>query len=400
MNLLYVDAFSGISGDMILGAMIDLGLSVEGLEAQLKQHLNLPEYHLSAHKTTRGSITGTKLEIRLAHPATTGHPLNAQQILSLIETSSLEPTPKQKSLWIVKRLAEAEAKVHGVRMEEVHFHELGGIDTIIDIVGAVLGLGLLGCQKIISSPLNLGSGFITTCHGTLPVPAPATLELLKGIPAYGSPSQYELTTPTGAAIITTLAQQFSPMPLMRVERFGCGAGSRDIPEKPNLLRLIQGESLATLQEDEVTVIETNIDNMNPEFYPHIMDRLLQQGALDVTLTPITMKKGRPAVKLTILSDLPQRDRLIQTLFEESTTIGLRFYQAQRKKLAREIKLIETRYGPMRVKLGYLDGRLCQVSPELADCQEGADKLGVPIKELYEEVKATARRLLADPCPEG
>lgn len=400
MKILYVDAFSGISGDMILGAMIDLGLSVERLEAQLKQYLNLPEYQLSAHKTTRGSITGTKLEIEIVDPATTHHPLNAQQILTLIETSSLEPTLRQKSLQIAKRLAEAEARVHGVKLEEVHFHELGGIDTIIDIVGAVMGLCLLGSQRIISSPLNLGSGFLATCHGTFPVPAPATLELLKEIPAYGSPEHYELTTPTGAAIITTLAQQFSPMPLMRVEKFGYGAGSQDIPGRPNLLRLIQGESLTTLQEDEVTVIEANIDDMNPEFYQHIMDRLFQQGALDVTLTPITMKKGRPAIKLTILSDLPQRDRLIQTLFEESTTLGLRFYQAQRKKLLREIKLIETRYGQIRVKLGYLDNRLCQIAPELSDCQEWADKLGLPIKEVYEEVKTAARRQLADPCPEG
>jgi hypothetical protein len=401
MRIIYVDAFSGISGDMILGAMIDLGVSVPELEAQLKQHLILPEYQLLAHKVSRGSIMGTKLDIKIVDPAHTRYSLSAPQIRKILEDSSLKPLSKQKALKIFGRLVEAEAQVHGVEPDEVHFHELGGIDTVIDIVGAVLGFELLACQRIVSSPLNLGSGTVTTCHGTLPVPAPATLELLTGIPAYGSTGQHELTTPTGAAIVTTLAQEFAPLPLMQVEKYGYGAGSQDFPERPNMLRLIQGEALATTwQEDEVMIIETNIDNMNPEFYQPIMDKLFQQGALDVTLTPITMKKGRPAIKLTIISDYYTRDRLIHTLFKETTSLGIRFYPVQRKKLPRQIRVIETSYGPVKVKLSSLDNQSDQITPELDDCQKIANKLGIPLREVYEEVRTTAQSLLLNNPAQG
>jgi len=399
MKILYIDAFSGISGDMLLGAMVDLGLPLGELEAQLKQGLTLPDYRLKAWKTQRGTIRGTKFDIEMN--TSPSAPLNVPQISRILEESSLKPSVKEKSVRIFRRLAEAEAKVHGVEPQAVHFHELGGIDTIIDIVGAVLGFELLDCQRIVCSPLNLGSGSVSTSHGILPVPAPATLELLRDIPVYGSSTNRELTTPTGAAIISGLVQEFGPLPPMQVMRFGYGAGSQELPDRANMLRLIQGEVLdRSWEEDELTLIEANIDDMNPEFYQVTLDALFQQGALDAYLTPIIMKKGRPATKISILADPHRRDKLLEVLFKNTTTIGARFYQVQRRKLWREVKLIPTDYGPVRVKLCYLEGQLHRIMPELEDCREMADRHRLSLLEVYEGVKAAAQRLLSGPAPEG
>jgi uncharacterized protein (TIGR00299 family) protein len=392
MKIAYFDCFSGISGNMVLGALIDAGLEIECLRRELAK-LKLTGYKIETSKVLKRYIAATLVDVKTQEEGVERH---LGDIIDIIEQSDLSGEVKEISKAIFTKLAEAEAKVHGLDIEDIHFHEVGGLDAIVDIVGSVAGLKSLGIEEVYSSPLHLGTGFVKCAHGTLPVPAPATLELVKEVPTYGRDVEAELATPTGAAIITTLAKGFGQSPLMEVEAIGYGAGNRDLPI-PNLLRISIGEtveaSVRGYEEDVVTVMEANIDDMNPEFYDHVMGRLFEKGALDVFLTPIQMKRNRPAVKLSALVREANLSGVLDAFFEETTTLGVRLYEAKRKKLSRESIVVETKYGMVDVKIGKLGDIVKNVSPEYENCRKTASQLGVSLKEVYQEAKRAARELI-------
>src|SRR3989338_9502138 len=364
MKILYFDCFSGISGDMILGALSDLGLDINFLKKELLK-LNIGNCKIEAKKVIRKGITATKVDI--TDSSKHHHERNIKEIFLIIDNSKLEIGIKNKIKKIFLRIADAESKVHNTTIDKVHFHEIGAIDTIIDVSGAIIGLEKLGIKRIFCSKLNLGAGFVEFSHGKWPVPAPATSEILKGIPVYHNNIEFELVTPTGAAIISTLASNFGEMPAMKVEKIGCGAGTKDL-KQPNVLRVFYGELEAGFGnfDDKIMVIETNIDNMNPEIFPYVVERLMESGALDAYTEPITMKKGRIGIRITVLCDKNDIDKLSKIIFDETTTLGVRVYPAGRKKLDREIKTIKTRHGDVRVKISKLDGKIKNVMPEYED----------------------------------
>jgi uncharacterized protein (TIGR00299 family) protein len=392
MKIAYFDCFSGISGNMVLGALIDAGLEVEWLRQELAK-LKLASYKIEVSRVLKRHIAGTLVDVKTQEEGVERH---LGDILDIIERSDLPGEVKGTSKAIFTKLAEAEAKVHGLDVEDVHFHEVGGLDAIVDIVGSVVGLRSLGIEEVYSSPLHLGTGFVKCAHGMLPVPAPATLELVRGVPTYGRDVEAELTTPTGAAIITTLAKGFGRVPLMEVGAIGYGAGHRDLPT-PNLLRVSIGKAVEPrgqgYEEDVVTVMEANIDDMNPEFYEHMMGRLFERGALDVFLTPIQMKRNRPAVKVSALVGEADLGGVLDAFFEETTTLGVRLWESKRKKLTRESIVIETKYGQVDVKVGKLGDVIKNISPEYEDCRRIASQLGVSLKEVYEEARKAAREIL-------
>ena len=389
MRVAYFDCFSGISGDMVLGALVDLGWPVKELERELDK-LDLFDYQIEAEKVAKKGITSTQINIRIKEEK---KERKLKDILSILDKSKLEEEIKERSRAIFIRLANAEAKIHGKNPEEIHFHELGGLDTIIDVVGAVAGMKYLGIEKVYSSSLPLGKGFVKCSHGTLPVPAPATLELLKGVPVYGSNIEAELVTPTGAVIISTLAENFGQMPPIKIDNIGYGAGQRDLPV-PNLLRVSVGVLKNAYEEDVVSLIQTNIDDMNPEFYEHIVDRLFDEGALDVFLAPIQMKKTRPATMLSVITDEEKTERMLELIFDETTTLGVRISKVKRRKLNRESRKVATKYGEIEVKIGKLDGMVKNISPGYEECRKIATRLNIPLKEVYQEAKQTAFDLLA------
>ena len=389
MRVAYFDCFSGISGDMVLGALVDLGWPVKELERELDK-LDLLDYQIEAEKVAKKGITSTQIKIRAKEEK---KERKLKDILSILDKSKLEEEIKERSRAIFIRLANAEAKIHGKNPEEIHFHELGGLDTIIDVVGAVAGMKYLGIEKVYSSSLPLGKGFLKCSHGTLPVPAPATLELLKGVPVYGSNIEAELVTPTGAVIISTLAENFGQMPPMKIDNIGYGAGQRDLPV-PNLLRVSVGVLKNAYEEDVVSLIQTNIDDMNPEFYEHIADRLFDEGALDVFLTPIQMKKTRPATMLSVITDEEKIERMLELIFDETTTLGVRISKIKRRKLNRESRKVATKYGEIEVKIGKLDGMVKNISPGYEECRKIATRLNIPLREVYQEAKQAASDLLA------
>jgi uncharacterized protein (TIGR00299 family) protein len=307
-----------------------------------------------------------------------------KDIRKIIEGSTLSQPIKQKGLAIFKRLFEAEAKVHGGRYDTIHLHELGAIDCIIDIFGSLIGLDILGIDTVYASPLNLGSGSIMSEHGLLPVPAPASVELLKGVPVYSSDIKFELTTPTGAVLISSLAAGFGPMPGMNISKIGTGAGDKNFKEQPNILRILIGKESRT-QTNDITVIETNIDDMNPQVYDYVMERLFKAGALDVFLTQIMMKKNRPGTMLTVLTETDSKDEMIDIILKETTSIGLRFYNAGRKILQREIKEKKTKYGPVKVKIASTGKKDRRVSAEYDDCRKIAEKFNIPLIEVLKTV---------------
>lgn len=392
MRIAYFDCFSGISGDMILGAMVDAGIPLNRLRRELSK-LNLKGYRLKEGKVKRGGIRATKVDVVVKK----GSGIRDQgsegktwrDIKKIIKTSSLSQEIKQKGLKIMRRLFEAEGKVHGESPEKVHLHELGAIDCIVDVFGAIIGMDILGLEKIYSSPLNLGSGFVKTEHGDLPIPAPATAEILKGNPTYSTGIPFELTTPTGAAIITTISDDFIPLPLFKIGKIGHGAGSKDIKSHPNVLRLFIGKRGHNYDRDEVIVIETNIDDMNPQVYEYLIERLFEKGALDVYITPIMMKKNRPAHLLTILAEKEKIDALMDILFMETTTFGIRMHSTFRNKLSREMRKVKTEYGNIRVKVGRRGNDIIKTTPEYEDCKEIARKKGLPLIDLLDEVKRKA-----------
>ncbi len=388
MTLAYFDCFSGISGDMTLGALVDAGVSIDALRSELSK-LNLPGYRITAEKVTRSGITATKVNVALDGKEQPVRHLS--DIRTIIESSLLSQAVKQKSIRIFVRLAEAEARVHGTTPDKIHFHEVGAVDAIVDIVGSIIGLELLGISEAVCSPINLGSGVVRSAHGTLPVPSPAASELLKGVPVYSSSILFELTTPTGAAIISTMSSSFGPLPRMKIERIAYGAGNKDFPDQPNVLRLFLGEPGTAYEEDSSIVIETNIDDMNPQAYDYIIERLMERGAQDVYLTPIIMKKGRPAVLLSVLTDKAKSEAVLDTLFRETTSIGVRINEVGRKKLNREISDVETIYGKVRVKVSRQGDETLTVTPEYEDCRKIAEEKQVPLKTVME----AARKIYSD-----
>ncbi|MDH4161448.1 MAG: nickel pincer cofactor biosynthesis protein LarC [Nitrospirota bacterium] len=383
MTIAYFDCFSGISGDMTLGALVDAGVPIEALRSELAK-LDLPGYALSCEQVKRSGLSATKVSVILDDREQPSRHLS--DIREIINSSSLSATIKQKSLNIFRRLAEAEAKVHGTDIDHVHFHEVGAVDAIVDIVGSVIGLEHLGITEIIASPLNVGSGSVHTAHGRLPVPAPATVELLQGIPLYSSSITFELTTPTGAALISTLASSFGPLPQLVIRTIAHGAGNRDFPGQPNVLRLFIAEYTSSPGEDTSVLIETNIDDMNPQIYEHVIGQLLAAGAHDAYLTPVIMKKGRPGILLSVLTGNKDQHAVLDILFRETTSIGVRIQQVGRKKLLREIREVKTEHGTVRVKVSRLGDEVLTVTPEYEDCKKIAEEKKIPLKEVIDKAK--------------
>jgi uncharacterized protein (TIGR00299 family) protein len=385
MRIAYFDCFSGASGDMILGSLIDSGLSLRRLKEELKK-IQLPTIRLKAKKVLKTGVSGTQVMVEGRKEKRAHRSL--KEILRIVERSSIEAEVKEKSKQIFKRIASVEAEIHQTPIGEVHFHELGGLDSIVDIVGAVWGIRELGIEKVYVSKINVGGGFVKCEHGILPVPAPATLSLMEGKPIYSSGVERELLTPTGAAILTTLGTEFGPIPLMNVERIGCGAGRDDLPH-PNLLRLIIGTLGSTFGKERVSVIETNIDDMNPQLYDYVIEKLLAMEVLDVFITPILMKKNRPGHLLTVISPSEKLPSVTEFLLRETTTLGLRWHEEERAKSDREILTFKTQYGKIRFKLAKWEGEIVNLSPEYEDCKRLALENKVPLKEVFDEAKRLA-----------
>ncbi|MGH9734001.1 MAG: nickel pincer cofactor biosynthesis protein LarC [Candidatus Acidiferrales bacterium] len=421
IGIAYFDCFSGISGDMVLGALVDAGASLSAIEAELRK-LNLPGWSISAEKVHRGAIVATQVKVHVGddhasehgsshehdhgdekrrrdagattaareqthsheHHAHHHHHRGLTEIVRMIDNAGLAPRAAERAKHIFQRLGEAEAKVHGIAIEQVHFHEVGAVDSIIDIVGAAIGFDLLGIGEFSCSAMDVGGGQVNTDHGLLPVPAPATVELLRGVPTHSSGIKRELVTPTGAAIATTLASEFGAIPAMRLRAVGYGAGSADLSEKSNVLRLLVGERIeseAGRWDAPVTVIETNVDDMSPQIYGYFAEKALAAGALDVFSTAAHMKKNRPGLLVTILSEQKNVSALIDLVFRETTTIGVRTYDVRRKTLDRELVPVETRFGTVRMKVSRMNGSLLTATPEFDDCQVIAAEQSVPLKEV-------------------
>jgi uncharacterized protein (TIGR00299 family) protein len=366
---------------MVLGALADAGLDFKAWLAEVEK-LGLSGYTISKKKVKRAGLAGTKITIKVTQPQPARH---LAEIERLIGRSKISPLAKENSLRVFRRLGEAEAKAHGVPVEKVHFHEVGAVDSIIDIVGTTIALEMIGIKNILSSPLNLGSGTVRFSHGTFPVPAPATAALVKGFPAYSSDIEAELTTPTGAALITTLAESAGPMHQMTTERIGYGAGGRELPEMPNMLRVFIGETAGAYEQDTVSIIEANIDDMDPRIYEYVMERLFKAGAVDVWLTPIVMKKSRPGVTLSVMADASKTSSLVDIIMGETTTFGVRIYEAGRRKLIREFKEVGTKYGKVSVKVGLVGGKAVKAVPEYEDVKAAAMKSGRPLREILDSV---------------
>lgn len=396
MKVAYFDCPSGASGDMILGALVDAGVALDALRAELAR-LPLGGYRLTAREVLQGGFRATKVDVEVAAGGH-GEPWNLPAILDLLERSQLPGPVKADAGRIFRRLGEAEARAHGSTVDQVHFHEVGAVDAIVDVTGAVAGLRLLGVEAVHVSALPLGGGMTDGPHGKIPIPGPGTAELLRGFPVHDNGVRAELVTPTGAAILTTLAASAGSLPRMTVERVGCGAGTMELPI-PNLLRCFVGEASPPADGLETVVqLETTIDDMSPQLYEPLMERLLEAGALDVFLTPVIMKRSRPGVVLTALAEPPRVADLSLILFEESTTIGVRWTEYRRARLPREVVTLPTVYGPVPVKVSRLGGRIVTVTPEFAEVTRIAREKGLPVREVLEQVRADARGRLDAPQP--
>ncbi|MBI3797997.1 MAG: nickel pincer cofactor biosynthesis protein LarC [Deltaproteobacteria bacterium] len=385
MKIAYFDTFSGISGDMTVGAFLHLGVALDALRAELAK-LPLSGYQLSQTERVQSGIRATKFEVEVSEPL---GERSFRAIARMLQESDVIPQVKETALRIFTVLAEAEGRVHGVAAEAVHFHEVGAVDSIVDIVGAAFGLYTLGIEKVYASALPMGKGFVPSRHGVLPIPGPATVELLKGWPVRFEDGPAEMVTPTGAAIIAAVAQH-AAVPQLQLTAVGYGAGERTLSDRPNLLRVVLGNTSETPREEQLLVLETNIDDLNPELYEHVMERLFAAGARDVFLAPIQMKKNRPGMLLWVLGDIADRDKLSTILFAETSTLGIRSSVVTRVALRRESKEVVTPYGSVRVKLAYSpDGRV-NVAPEYEDCKRLAREKEVPLKLIYEAAVRHAR----------
>jgi pyridinium-3,5-bisthiocarboxylic acid mononucleotide nickel chelatase len=393
VRAVHFDCPSGASGDMILGALVDAGASIDALRTELKK-LALPGWEISAREVKRGAFRATKVDVEIDPGAHHQH-RHLADILTILRSSTLPAAVTEQAERIFTRLAEAEARVHGERREEVHFHEVGAVDAIIDVTGAAVALALLGAQRVSASALPVGSGFVDGAHGRIPIPGPGTAELLRGFPVVDTGVWSELVTPTGAAIITTLADRpAGRMPPMTIASVGYGAGTRELPDTPNVLRCFVGETEAAAAET-IAQVETTIDDMSPQLYEPLMDRLFAVGAVDVFLTPVVMKRSRPGTVLTALCPPERVAEVSRALFEESSTIGVRWSIRERTTLPREIVTVATSYGGMAFKVSRLAGRVVTVTPEFADVIRIAREKSLPVREVLEQAQAEARRLLRD-----
>lgn len=364
----------------MLGALVDAGLPLQIL-TELVDDLALPGCRISSKKSKRAGITATKVDLTL--PSIQER--RPVELLNLIDNLNLPFHLKEKSKKIFLNLAKAEVKVHQKSLESLHLHELGSPDTLIDIVGSVIGLDRMGVEKIYASRVNVGGGTVKTSHGDLPVPAPATTQLLKGVPVYSTGIKTELTTPTGAAILKGLSAVHGSIPEMRLEKIGYGAGKKN-PPFPNVLRILIGEVGVFLQEDWVAILKTNIDDMNPQFYEHVISSLFERGALDVFLTPAQMKKNRPGVLLTVICEEERKEGILNTIFKETTTLGVRISRSRRRKLKRKVKNFQTSLGGVKVKLSILGGEVISAEPEYDDCRKIAEEKNLPLRKVYELIK--------------
>jgi uncharacterized protein (TIGR00299 family) protein len=376
MKIAYFDCFAGASGDMILGALLDAGLDRQELVDQL-DCLKLPDWTLDVRAVTKNGLAATAVNVTHTGPSAQR---TLADVTALIEASALPQAAQTMSVSIFRRLAEAEARVHGSTPAEVHFHEVGAVDAIVDIVGAACALNLLGVQAVQVSPLPLGRGFTRSAHGMLPLPAPAVVELLRGVPVTGAAADGETVTPTGAAILVTLASGFGSIPAMRLEQIGAGAGSREA-DYPNVLRVLIGGTETDANRETLLELATNLDDLNPQLYEHVFARLFAAGALDVWLLPAQMKKGRPGSVLSVLCRPENEAALSDIIFRETTTLGLRRQLVERLSLARVVRVVNTRFGPARVKTAILDGGVLRAMPEYEDCRRLAESTGVPLREI-------------------
>ena len=426
MRTVYFDCFSGASGDMLLGALIDLGLDLDRLREELLK-LPIDGYRIETRRVERSALSALKVDVIVgdrvegsggtvhAHPHDHGHdhahgfsfdPLHHEEvedeeqeedatdtatesnskglveILHLIDSSSLSPLTRQRASTAFRRLGEAEARAHGTTPETVHFHEVGAVDAIVDIVGSMAAFELLGIERFFCSSINVGGGTVDFSHGHYPVPGPATAELLRGVPIYSGAVQKELVTPTGAAIITTVVDSYGPLPPFVVDRIGYGAGTRDVPRHPNVLRAMIGTVVESgTGSDRIVVIEAAIDDMSPEALGYFIEKALADGAIDVYVTPVQMKKNRPGVALTVLVEPVDLDRISRLVFRETTTIGLRHREVSRRVLDRVLVQVETSVGPIHVKVASLDGEVVNAAPEYHDCHEAAQRTGLPLRAI-------------------
>jgi uncharacterized protein (TIGR00299 family) protein len=403
MRLAYFDCPSGAAGDMIMGALVDAGAPFEALREELAK-LRLPGFTLEHREVMKGAFRATKVDVHLhdhAHQQEEHHhpDRNLGVILELIAASGLDGAVKEKAGRIFTRLAQAEARVHGTSVDQVHFHDVGAVDAIVDVVGACVGLHLLGVDAVHCSALPVGGGFVTGAHGRMAIPGPGTAELLKGFPVMDTGVRRELVTPTGAAILTTLSASAGAMPAMTVEAVGYGAGTMDL-ETPNLVRVFLGQATGPAGRETIVQVETTVDDMQPQLWEAVMERLFESGALDVYLTPVTMKKSRPGIVLTALC-VPERvTELSRVLFEESPTIGVRWTAYQRERLDRETVTLATAYGPMPFKVSRLAGRAVTATPEFAEVRRIAKEKGLPAREVLDQARADGRQLLQGEPPEA
>lgn len=374
MVICYLDAFAGISGDMTVGALLDAGADFEAVRAALESLGTGAVFRLE--RTKRRGIAAAKFIVEGGETRKHRH---LPHIVKMIGGAALPERARANAIAVFERLGAAEAKVHGVPIEKVHFHEVGAVDSICDIVAACLALELLGVEEVHCSPLNVGSGVVSTEHGVLPVPAPATAELLAGIPVYARGPAMELTTPTGAALVATLARSFGPVPPMRIRGTGYGAGDNDVAEHPNVLRAVLGEAVRVPEAQIVWTVEANIDDATPQVLGYAMDRLFAAGALDVTFTPAQMKKNRPGVTVSVLCRPEQRDDMAAILFAETPTLGVRMHESERRVRERRMEEVETPYGKIRVKVS---GTAC--APEFEDCRSAAEASGAPLREVINQ----------------
>ena len=401
MKLAYFDCFSGISGDMTLGALVDAGCAVEQLRSELRG-LQVPGWELTAEKVWKNGMAATYVRVK-TEDQSKHRSLNT--ILEILEKSKLAPQVRERAGAIFRKLGKAEARVHDVPVEKIHFHEVGAVDAIVDIVGACVGFEALGIEKFACSALNVGGGTAKMAHGVLPVPAPATANLLQGRPTYSNGVQKELVTPTGAAIVATLCDMFGPQPGMSVSAIGYGAGTADLEGQPNVLRIMVGEEVGVgkekegekeraqagvpfdaqgkpvLLDEEIAVVEANLDDMNPQIYGYFLEKALGAGALDVYTTPVQMKKNRPGTLLTVLCKPADAQALMNLIFAETTTFGVRTYRAQRRVLPREWVSVATEYGDVRIKVSRVNGRILHVAPEFEDCRKLAAEKDVPLQRV-------------------
>lgn len=409
-KIAYFDCFAGISGDMTLGALVDAGADFNGLKSELDK-LGLHEFHVTAEKVIKRGISATDITVHLdhhhhdhSHHSGHSHGRSFTDIKHIIENSGLSQSVKDKAVAIFRRLGNAEAKVHGKDIEEIHFHEVGAVDAIVDITGACICLEMLGIEKVYASPMPTFTGTIEIAHGTFPLPAPATAEILKGVPWRKLGVEGEIITPTGAAIIAEFAEDFGECPPMTVHSIGYGAGKRDFG-MPNVLRVMVGEAAPTASEHatfdhtcggehtDVAVLETNIDDLSPQVYEVVMERLFAAGALDVYLTPIQMKKNRPATLVSIICAPCDIDRMSAILFEETSTIGVRIARFSRLCLSREFLTVQTAFGPVKIKVSRRGGEVVNVQPEYEDCKAAASKEKTPFKRVRDAALIAAYKQL-------